>query len=77
MECFNLNGQIVGLGKSRQSVTMFERSSGTGAYNVIVVPCIAEHVPDVTRIKKYNFQERPKALKFYKRLKAKLLGGKK
>lgn len=56
---------------------MFERSSGTGAYNVIVVPCIAEHVPDVTRIKKYNFQERTKALKFYKRLKAKLLGGKK
>ena len=77
MEYFKRNGQIIGLGKSRQSVTMFERSSGTGAYNVIVVPCIAEHVPDVTRIKKYNFQERSKALKFYKRLKAKFLGGKK
>ena len=77
MEYFNLNGQIVGLGKSRQSVKMFERSNGTGAYNVIVVPCLAEHVPDITKIKKYNFQERSKALKFYKRLKAKFLGGKK
>lgn len=55
MEYFKRNGKIVGLGKSRQSVKMFERSKGTGAYNVIVVPCLAEHVPDVTRIKKYNF----------------------
>lgn len=77
MEYFKRNGQIVGLGKSRQSVKMFERYSGTGAYNVIVVPYIAEHVPDITKIKKYNFQERSKALKFYKRLKAKFLGGKK
>ena len=77
MEYFKRNGKIVGLGKSRQSVKMFERSNGTGAYNVIVVSCIAEHVPDVTKIKKYNFHERSKALKFYKRLKAKFLGGKK
>ena len=42
-----------------------------------VVPCIAEHVPDITKIKKYNFNERTKALKFYKRLKSKFLGGKK
>ena len=77
MEYFKRNGKIVGLGKSRQSVKMFERSNGTGAYNVIVVPCIAEHVPDVTKIKKYNFQERSKDLKYYKNLKTKLIGGKK
>ena len=77
MECFKRNGKIFGLGKSRQSVNMVERSEGIGAYNVIVVQCIAEHVPDIAKIKKYNFNERTKALKFYKRLKAKLLGGKK
>lgn len=77
MEYFKRNGKIFGLGKSRQPVKMFERSKGTGAYNVIVVPCIAEHVPDITKIKKYNFNERTKALKFYKRLKSKFLGGEK
>lgn len=56
MEYFKRNGQIVGLGKSRQSVKMFERYSGTGAYNVIVVPYIAEHVPDIKKSKNTIFR---------------------
>lgn len=77
MEYFKLNGKFIALGKSRQSVRMFDRAKGVGPYNVIECPCFAKNVPDITKMRKYNFNERSKALKFYKRLKSKYLGGKK
>lgn len=74
MEYFKLNGKFIALGKSRQSVRILDRAKGVGPYNVIECPCFAKHVPNIAKMRKYNFFTRGQALKFYSQLRKKYIG---